>query len=128
MYLGMLIRTALRAVEVSGYISDLIPAGSGILAGCTQSMSGVKMYVYELLHHSHIIHPSDGLRYYVGGFPDSRLIAKSLFVTSWCLLPSSYATALKPLNALFIPRAVLLPRMLLCEMSYLLVSRLPPFL
>eukprot|EP00959_Pyramimonas_sp_CCMP1952_P351733 7369518-Pyramimonas_sp.AAC.1 len=49
LYLGLLIHTSPRALEVSRMMSKALAAGGSILAGRGQSMPWVKCYMYDIL-------------------------------------------------------------------------------
>eukprot|EP00959_Pyramimonas_sp_CCMP1952_P066719 1392832-Pyramimonas_sp.AAC.1 len=46
LYLGVLVHAAPRVLEVGGFVSDIIAPECSILAGCMQSMSWVKIYLF----------------------------------------------------------------------------------
>eukprot|EP00959_Pyramimonas_sp_CCMP1952_P176349 3684972-Pyramimonas_sp.AAC.1 len=54
LYLGFLVHAAPRVLEVGGFASDIIAPECSIVAGCMQSMSWVKIYIYELLDSVHV--------------------------------------------------------------------------
>eukprot|EP00959_Pyramimonas_sp_CCMP1952_P130529 2729673-Pyramimonas_sp.AAC.1 len=53
LYMGLLIHTAPRVLEVESLVSRVLGAGQSILAGCSQSMPWIKCYLYDILETAH---------------------------------------------------------------------------
>ena len=72
LYLGILVHEAPRILEVGGYVSDIIDGGNGILAGCMQAMSWVKIYVYDILDFAHVHYRPVQVKGYVDDITQSQ--------------------------------------------------------
>eukprot|EP00959_Pyramimonas_sp_CCMP1952_P414551 8685843-Pyramimonas_sp.AAC.1 len=72
LYLGVLIHESPRVLEVGGFVSDMIPPGRGSLAGCMQSMSWVKIYLYEILDLAQVQYRPVQVKSYVDDITQSQ--------------------------------------------------------